>query len=111
MRFFRPARGAKLSSAGYLQHLAHYSSISCTKSRDNDAGTGIFSAYTDRLGSDNKHSRNQSPPSGGPGVLRQLSSDGLRVDRGDGRDAIIDEDAKRKINPTLLPLVPWGSHQ
>src|SRR5271165_6116341 len=30
---------------------------------------------------------------------------------GDGRQAIIDEDAKRKINPTLPPLVPWGSHQ
>jgi hypothetical protein len=30
---------------------------------------------------------------------------------GNGRQAIIDEDAKRKINPTLPPLVPWGSHQ
>jgi hypothetical protein len=30
---------------------------------------------------------------------------------GDARQAIIDEDAKRKINPTLPPLVPWGSHQ
>jgi hypothetical protein len=30
---------------------------------------------------------------------------------GDARRAIIDEDAKRKINPTLPPLVPWGSHQ
>jgi hypothetical protein len=30
---------------------------------------------------------------------------------GDGRQAIIDEDAKRKINPTLPPLVPFGSHQ
>jgi hypothetical protein len=30
---------------------------------------------------------------------------------GDARQAIIDEDAKRKINPTLPPLVSWGSHQ
>jgi hypothetical protein len=30
---------------------------------------------------------------------------------GDARRAIIDEDAKRKINPTLPPLVAWGSHQ
>jgi hypothetical protein len=30
---------------------------------------------------------------------------------GDGRQAILDEDAKRKINPTLPPLVPFGSHQ
>ena len=30
---------------------------------------------------------------------------------GDARQAIIDEDAKRNINPTLPPLVPWGSHQ
>src|SRR6202163_1424825 len=30
---------------------------------------------------------------------------------GDARKAIIDEDAKRKMNPTLPPLVPWGSHQ
>jgi hypothetical protein len=30
---------------------------------------------------------------------------------GDARRAIIEEDAKRKINPTLPPLVPWGSHQ
>ncbi len=30
---------------------------------------------------------------------------------GNARQAIIDEDAKRKINPTLPPLVPWGSHQ
>jgi hypothetical protein len=30
---------------------------------------------------------------------------------GDARQAIVDEDAKRKINPTLPPLVPWGSHQ
>jgi len=30
---------------------------------------------------------------------------------GDARQAIIDEDTKRKINPTLPPLVSWGSHQ
>jgi hypothetical protein len=30
---------------------------------------------------------------------------------GDGRQAVLDEDAKRKINPTLPPLVPFGSHQ
>jgi hypothetical protein len=30
---------------------------------------------------------------------------------GDARQAIIEEDAKRKINPTLPPPVPWGSHQ
>ena len=30
---------------------------------------------------------------------------------GDGRRAIMDEDTKRKINPTLPPLVPFGSHQ
>jgi hypothetical protein len=30
---------------------------------------------------------------------------------GDARQAIIDEDAKRKISPTLPPLVSWGSHQ
>ena len=30
---------------------------------------------------------------------------------GNARQAIIDEDAKRNINPTLPPLVPWGSHQ
>ncbi len=30
---------------------------------------------------------------------------------GDGRRAIVDEDARRKIDPTLPPLVPWGSHQ
>jgi hypothetical protein len=30
---------------------------------------------------------------------------------GDARQAIIDEDAKRKIKPTLPPLVSWGSHQ
>ena len=30
---------------------------------------------------------------------------------GNARAAIIDEDAKRKINPTLPPLVPFGSHQ
>jgi hypothetical protein len=30
---------------------------------------------------------------------------------GDARQAIIDEDSKSKINPTLPPLVPWGSHQ
>jgi hypothetical protein len=30
---------------------------------------------------------------------------------GDARQAILDEDAKRKINPTLPPLVPFGSHQ
>jgi len=30
---------------------------------------------------------------------------------GDAREAIINEDAKRKINPTLPPLVSWGSHQ
>ena len=30
---------------------------------------------------------------------------------GDGRRAIMEEDAKRKINPTLPPLVPFGSHQ
>jgi hypothetical protein len=30
---------------------------------------------------------------------------------GNARQAIVDEDAKRKINPTLPPLVPWGSHQ
>ena len=30
---------------------------------------------------------------------------------GDGRQAIIDEDAKRKITPTLPPQVPFGSHQ
>ena len=30
---------------------------------------------------------------------------------GDARQAIIDEDAKRNINPTLPPLVSWGSHQ
>jgi hypothetical protein len=30
---------------------------------------------------------------------------------GDGRRAIMEEDTKRKINPTLPPLVPFGSHQ
>jgi hypothetical protein len=30
---------------------------------------------------------------------------------GDARQAILDEDAKLKINPTLPPLVPFGSHQ
>jgi len=30
---------------------------------------------------------------------------------GDARQAIADEDAKRKINPTLPPQVPFGSHQ
>jgi hypothetical protein len=30
---------------------------------------------------------------------------------GDARQAIVDEDAKRKINPTLPPQVPFGSHQ
>jgi hypothetical protein len=30
---------------------------------------------------------------------------------GDARQAIIDQDAKRKITPTLPPLVSWGSHQ
>jgi hypothetical protein len=30
---------------------------------------------------------------------------------GDARAAIIDEDAKRNINPTLPPQVPFGSHQ
>jgi hypothetical protein len=30
---------------------------------------------------------------------------------GDARQAIIGEDAKRKINATLPPQVPWGSHQ
>jgi hypothetical protein len=30
---------------------------------------------------------------------------------GDARQAVIDQDAKRKINPTLPPLVPFGSHQ
>jgi hypothetical protein len=30
---------------------------------------------------------------------------------GDARQAILDEDAKRKIDPTLPPLVPWGSRQ
>jgi hypothetical protein len=30
---------------------------------------------------------------------------------GDGRQAIIDEDAKRKISVTLPPQVPFGSHQ
>src|SRR6266446_645516 len=30
---------------------------------------------------------------------------------GNARQAIIDEDAKRNSNPTLPPLVPWGSHQ
>ena len=30
---------------------------------------------------------------------------------GDGRRAITEEDTKRKINPTLPPLVPFGSHQ
>jgi phosphohistidine phosphatase SixA len=30
---------------------------------------------------------------------------------GDARQAIIDEDTKRKINATLPPQVPWGSHQ
>ena len=30
---------------------------------------------------------------------------------GDGRQAVLDEDTKRKINPTLPPLVPFGSHQ
>ena len=30
---------------------------------------------------------------------------------GDTRQAILDEDAKRKITPTLPPLVAWGSHQ
>ncbi len=30
---------------------------------------------------------------------------------GDARQAIIDEDTKRKINPTLPPLVSFGSHQ
>ena len=30
---------------------------------------------------------------------------------GNARQAIIDEDVKRNINPTLPPLVPWGSHQ
>jgi hypothetical protein len=30
---------------------------------------------------------------------------------GDARQAIIDEDAKRKITPTLPPEVPFGSHQ
>ena len=29
----------------------------------------------------------------------------------DGRRAITEEDAKRKIDPTLPPLVPFGSHQ
>jgi len=30
---------------------------------------------------------------------------------GDARQAIIDEDAKLKITPTLPPQVPFGSHQ
>ena len=30
---------------------------------------------------------------------------------GDARQAILDEDAKRRVNPTLPPLVPFGSHQ
>jgi hypothetical protein len=30
---------------------------------------------------------------------------------GDARQAIIDEDTKRKINATLPPQVPFGSHQ
>jgi hypothetical protein len=30
---------------------------------------------------------------------------------GDARQAILDEDAKRKISVTLPPLVPFGSHQ
>jgi hypothetical protein len=30
---------------------------------------------------------------------------------GDARQAIIEEDTKRKITQTLPPLVPWGSHQ
>jgi hypothetical protein len=30
---------------------------------------------------------------------------------GDGRQAIVDEDARRKIDPTLPPQVPFGSHQ
>ncbi|HEX2365410.1 MAG TPA: hypothetical protein VHJ00_10335 [Bradyrhizobium sp.] len=30
---------------------------------------------------------------------------------GDARQAIIDEDAKMKITPTLPPQVPFGSHQ
>jgi hypothetical protein len=30
---------------------------------------------------------------------------------GDARQAIVDGDAKRKINPTLPPQVPFGSHQ
>jgi hypothetical protein len=30
---------------------------------------------------------------------------------GDARQAIVNEDAKRKINPTLPPQVPFGSHQ
>ena len=30
---------------------------------------------------------------------------------GDARQAIIDEDAKRKITVTLPPQVPFGSHQ
>jgi hypothetical protein len=30
---------------------------------------------------------------------------------GDARQAVLDEDAKRKINPTLPPPVPFGSHQ
>ncbi len=30
---------------------------------------------------------------------------------GDARQAIVDEDAKMKITPTLPPQVPFGSHQ
>jgi hypothetical protein len=29
----------------------------------------------------------------------------------DGRRTILEEDAKRKINPTLPPAVPFGSNQ
>jgi hypothetical protein len=32
----------------------------------------------------------------------------MKSSAADGRRAIIDEDAKRNINPTFPPLVPWA---